>query len=376
MPLSSVVRRVGARMEWVTGRLKNQSPLENQQSTPLQPARARDNRIDTVRGIACILLVAYHVVGLGPETGMRLPQGHWLLAVNHSLGDIRMPLFTFLSGLVYAAHPVGYRRILTFLKGKVLRLLIPLVVVGFSFAAVQRFTPGANQLLSLEEMPLIPFYPYAHFWFLQALFLIFMLMIPLERGKLLKTLPAALAVQVASMLLFLLRDLLPDFFSVKRAFYLFPFFLAGLVIARFPSKVGRVGMPALILVGIPSAALAIAYLSGWWIGVGGFAELTIGTGFAVALVTYVRAIPMLAAIGFYSYTIYLFHVFGTAGARIFLERLEAGPALIFFVALVAGISLPIAIHLLLHRVPYLSRAFLGIKPLPPRNRLTLSPEPS
>lgn len=357
-------------------RLADKSPLRSPQTTSSYPAKARDDRIDTVRGIACILLVAYHVVGLGPETGLRLQEGHWLLVVNHSLGDIRMPLFTFLSGLVYAARPVGTGRVLTFIKGKVLRLLVPLVIVGFSFAVVQRLTPGANQALSVGEMLLIPILPYAHFWFLQALFLIFMLLILLERGKLLQSLPTALAVQGASMLLFLLRDLLPDFFSIKRAFYLLPFFLAGLTIARFPSSIGRTGAPALIIVGTTSCLVAIAYLSGWSIGMKGFAELTIGTGFAVALVTYVRAVPVLAFIGFYSYTIYLFHVFGTAGARIVLERVDARLPVIFVVALIVGILLPIAVHLCFQRVPYLSRAFLGIKALPPRKALTLRPEPS
>ena len=35
--------------------------------------RERDKNLDTLRVIACILLVFYHVVGLDPASGLRLP---------------------------------------------------------------------------------------------------------------------------------------------------------------------------------------------------------------------------------------------------------------------------------------------------------------
>ena len=66
--------------------------------------KARNTEVDTLRGLACILLVAYHVIGATPESGLKLHEG-MLRDVNALLAYIRMPLFTFLSGLVYAWRP-------------------------------------------------------------------------------------------------------------------------------------------------------------------------------------------------------------------------------------------------------------------------------
>ena len=66
--------------------------------------------LDTIRGLACLLLVTYHVVGPDRFTGMRVADGSFYRTV---LADgpllVRMPLFTFLSGFVYAYRPVRPR---------------------------------------------------------------------------------------------------------------------------------------------------------------------------------------------------------------------------------------------------------------------------
>ena len=65
---------------------------------------------DTVRGLACLALLAYHVVGPDQTSGMRLPDGSaWHLAMN-SLDFLRMPVFTVLSGYFYASHRAEWPR--------------------------------------------------------------------------------------------------------------------------------------------------------------------------------------------------------------------------------------------------------------------------
>jgi len=56
-------------------------------------------RLETLRGLACILLVLYHVVGSDPAQGLMLADG-WLRWLNDGLAYLRMPLFTFLSGWI------------------------------------------------------------------------------------------------------------------------------------------------------------------------------------------------------------------------------------------------------------------------------------
>jgi uncharacterized membrane protein YcfT len=83
-------------------------------------------RIQTLRGLACLLLVLYHVVGDDPGAGLQVQDG-MLRWFNDGLAYLRMPLFTFLSGLVCGMRPFhGDSR--AFLLGKARRLLVPLLV--------------------------------------------------------------------------------------------------------------------------------------------------------------------------------------------------------------------------------------------------------
>ena len=82
--------------------------------------------IDELRGFACLLLVSLHVIGHSPEVGMRLEEGSLLRYTADSWLFVRMPLFTFISGLVYALRPVRREHLPDFYSKKLRRLGIPL----------------------------------------------------------------------------------------------------------------------------------------------------------------------------------------------------------------------------------------------------------
>jgi hypothetical protein len=189
----------------------------------------RNLEVDTVRGIACVLLVLFHVVGDTPAVGLRIPEGHWLQVFNEALAYIRMPLFSFISGYVYAFRPYQGNAG-GFIKGKVRRLLLPLLTVGTLFAVVQAVTPGAN--MAVEHWWLLHIVPVGHFWFLEALFIVFLVVILLEHLKALSTPAGFAAVWALSAVLF---DYFspPNYFGAQGAVYLLPFFLAGLACKRF-----------------------------------------------------------------------------------------------------------------------------------------------
>ncbi|QIK79090.1 acyltransferase [Sphingomonas piscis] len=294
-----------------------------------------------MRGIACLLLVAYHVIG-NDSSGLRLPAGSVYRTVNDALAYVRMPLFTFLSGLVYALRPLSMDSVATFLEGKAKRLLIPFVCVGLLFTVVQCMVPGANSRLPWEVIPATLIWPNAHFWFLPALFLIFMLTVALESYGLLSRPLGALAVFAASCFFFQFHNGAVGVFSWNRALYLLPFFLAGIIAKRFDVR-------------WTAALLLIALLAPFW-------QIKIGVVASAALLALTPKVRPLARIGLYSYTIYLFHVFGTAGARIVLQDVGISSTLVMFLlGTAAGIALPIALHRALQNVPYLNRAFLGLR---------------
>nr|WP_295373393.1 acyltransferase family protein [uncultured Sphingosinicella sp.] len=78
----------------------------------------REAALDSARGVACLLLVAYHAVGATGALGMRVPSDSPYRFVTDALSYVRMPLFTLLSGMVYAMRPVRADDVLGFLRGK------------------------------------------------------------------------------------------------------------------------------------------------------------------------------------------------------------------------------------------------------------------
>ena len=137
----------------------------------------RNESIDTLRGLACVFLVGFHVVGGDSSLGLKISDGNFR-DINDVLAYLRMPLFTFLSGLVYAYRPftVNFKDYAT---GKFRRLLIPMLVVGTIFAVLQAFVPGTN--VSSYNWRFIHIISVAHFWFIEALFTIFITIAILDK---------------------------------------------------------------------------------------------------------------------------------------------------------------------------------------------------
>jgi peptidoglycan/LPS O-acetylase OafA/YrhL len=306
----------------------------------------RSNResLDTWRGFACLLLVVYHVIGSDPTHGLRVAEGP-LRLLNDGLAYLRMPLFTFLSGMVYGLRPfAGDSR--AFLGGKARRLLVPMLFVGTLFAVVRSLVPVANHGAGHDRnWLLLHIEPVAHFWFLEALFWIFVVIWALERGRLLAT-PARL---VAFWLLAATVDLTtpgPYWLALGGATYLLPYFLAGLAVSRFSlaPQLGRGWMRALL---VAAAGFAIVKLGmpvpdadrhTLWVLVAGMSLCALCAGLRFE-------VRWLARIGTSSYAIYLFHVFFTAAARMALQNVGVtASALLIVAGVVLGIGGPMLVE--------------------------------
>jgi fucose 4-O-acetylase-like acetyltransferase len=306
----------------------------------------RQSEIDTLRGLACLLLVAYHVVGASADSGLLLADG-WLRNTNDYLAYLRMPLFTVLSGYVYAMRPFSGQT-LAFLRGKARRLLIPMLFVGTIFAITQNLAPGANA--EVEKWYLLHIVPVAHFWFVESLFIIFLLIVPLERSSLLSSMLSFLIVFAISVVFYLFFPI-TKLFSISGATYLLPYFLFGLLCGRFKviNFVPR-AWAGLMACGALGALVLFGHYqystrSVFAIGVGILA--------CAALLTSRINVGVLARIGVYSYTIYLLHVFFTAGSRIFLNRAGVDAVYVLFViGSAAGILGPIVLEVVFGRFPW------------------------
>lgn len=321
--------------------------------------------IDTLRGLACILLVAYHVVGGTKYSGL-LIDGGWLREINDYLAYLRMPLFTVLSGYVYASRPFAGDG-LGFVAGKARRLLVPMLFVGTTFAIMQELVPGANT--TIDNWYLLHIVPVAHFWFVESLFIIFLVIMPLEKFGLLSSMPAFLVVFAICTVIYLFFPI-TKFFSISGATYLLPYFLFGLWCARYKvidsAPKAWIGITAVSLLG------AIALLEGNDVSKRSLPAIVVGILACSLLLGSKIKIGFLARIGVYSYTIYLLHIFFTAASRIILGRIgvDSIPVL-FLVGCVFGLLGPVVMEMIFGRFHYF-KLFVSGQSLKSKNRPSAS----
>ncbi|KAA0598646.1 peptidoglycan/LPS O-acetylase OafA/YrhL [Azospirillum lipoferum] len=314
-----------------------------------------------LRGLACILLVAYHVVGI-PGSGMQVAEGSIYRYATDSFELIRMPLFTFISGLVYALNPARADRLTTFFIKKLRRLGFPFLVVSALFYFLQTHAPGANGSFVPESMWRIYVFPYAHFWYLQALFLIFAAVALLDVLHAMDR-PGGFALAMAAAVAACLTvHADSNVLSINEACFLLPHFLFGVGVTRFRAMVPRQTMLA-----AAGAALAIGvvlhqaslwgYLPhfGWNSGV----ALLCGMGGAVTLLHAMPSSWVFRIVGASSYAIYLHHALFAAGARVVLHRIEAPDGVIFWVALLSGLIGPMVLEAMAQIRPWTRVALMG-----------------
>jgi fucose 4-O-acetylase-like acetyltransferase len=341
--------------------------------------------VETLRGLACILLVSYHVIGNTSENGLQLPADDIFSFANRLFLDVRMPLFSFISGFVFSAYARDLSVLGDKIMAKVRRLLVPMVAVGtlhywtqYVFAHGGQDQPPYYQLFIL---------PYDHFWYLQATFIIMIVVFAVTYWLKGNGTRAAAILLVPCVLAYPVVDRwYPDVFSSYKALYLAPYFLTGYLIshsaalrAEFDeaSKQWRVIAAMSLLVAL---LFVIEYLLLDRVIV--FQEIgRRALGLVVGLSTCVFFFVVrfrshfLAFIGDKSYAIFLFHVFFTAGSRIILEKLLPGLStpVLFSIGLVAGIVGPICVAWVALKHPVTALLCLGVR-MQPKARGALRPE--
>ena len=323
-------------------------------------------RIDTLRGLACVLLVAFHVVGSQPDSGLHAGEGSPYRQFAHLFQHIRMPLFTFLSGFVYAYRPLIRGLMPGFAAKKLMRLLLPLICVSTLYYAVAAVTPGATGQIPLHDAWRIYVFPYVHFWFLQAVIIIFAVVMVLERFSALAT-PLRYGLALAGFVAIHLSVNMENdefaLFSILQAAYLAPFFVLGLGANRFREILNR---PAVIWPCVATFLVAMTiYTMTLWLhhplaARGSVLGLLIGATGALTLLRLFPKWQPLALLGAYSFVVYLFHPFFVGASRMVLKAVGLpNTELIFVVALAAGLIGPVILERVLGGVPILSRLLFG-----------------
>jgi glucans biosynthesis protein C len=333
----------------------------------------KEGSIETLRGLAVVLMVMGHVIGDDGTGGLCVADDSVYRHIYESFRLVRMPLFTAISGFVYALRPLGSPAGWPkFLGGKARRLLLPMATVGSVEFLAHAMVPSINRPAELRDIWRIYFFGYDHYWFLQAIFVVIVVVAAGDAfGLLQKRAHWALALLVSCAA----WQLLPKttFFSLNGALYLAQFFLLGVAVKRFEGLPNR-WLLALcwltFLVGISCQQLA-------WYGRiqplvrTGVLEVVTSLSAMMVLLHHRRLVPGLARLGGAAYTIYLFHTFGVAPARMLVERLagrsDQAVLVAFTASLLAGLTVPSLIDRFLRNHAVTAFLFLGLR-VSPKNK--------
>lgn len=327
--------------------------------SPSPAAPRRSDQIDTLRAIACISLVAFHVVGSSSGSGLELDPRHWMARANLALVDLRMPLFSFLSGMVLPAltGPPWPQ-----IAKKARRLLLPMATVGTVFWLTRH-------AMGYEQIPLAQIFwmPFAHFWFLQATFLImaaFYLGSALSGGRAILT-AAVIALLGAALYISPFRFSV-NVFAVMQAWKLAPFFAAGFLVATLRPRWLFAARRTVAAAGVAGAFAVGGLLAAYPDALAGMGRravaIALGLTFCLCLLALRPSNAAMARLGRQSYPVYLFHVFFTAGMLKVVDTLmpEAPVPIAFALALGAGLVGPSLLGQVLSRHPAAALPFLGL----------------
>lgn len=331
------------------------------------PLKEKNLSIESMRGIAILLVVIGHVIGSAPDGGMKIDFPSPWRYIYMCIDYIQMPLFTAIAGWVYSLKPVGAVSLGRFAGGKFKRLLVPMATVSTLYFIVQYLVPGTNNKEALCDIWRIYLFPYTIFWYLQSLFLIFIAVSVLDRSGFMATRDRWSIVLAFSSLMYVMQAVVipyevPNVFSFKGALDQLPYFVAGVGIQRFGAGIYAGGKKYFIVLAI----IGIAVLQLKWFHPHFFPEL-----YKCLLPLWL--IPKLFILlslkwknrffiyfGTYAYSIYLFHGFGTSGGRIILSYLGIHErVLVFTVALAVAVFVPIAADRILSRSRLLGMLLLG-----------------
>jgi peptidoglycan/LPS O-acetylase OafA/YrhL len=325
-------------------------------------SKKKSLEIETLRGLACLLLVLYHVIGpLGG--GLKIDLGSPFRVLADSMVYVRMPLFTFISGYIYSIYKIRGNDFSAYFVGKVRRLIVPLFFVGIPFSLLQVVGPGVNKDVGFIDALLSFYVPINHFWFLQAVFIIFMFVGLLQWRGLLQTATRLYLLFLFSAVVFLLPAFPVDAFGINGAIYLLPFFVTGMICQENVGAIKRslkvVGPAAFVLISI--ALLYIATVDRELIvDRRSLVGLLVGCASCVALLSTDMRSRFLIWLGGYSYAIFLFHVLFAATSRFALGRLGVvDQSVLVLGGVLCGLLGPVVLANVFSRFALTSMLFLG-----------------
>ena len=286
---------------------------------------------------------------------------HWHYAME-SIEFLRIPLFTALSGYLYAGQRVTSRDFPRFWAKKLRRLAVPLL-----FATVVIWWLRGHTHSDEVSLPDALLFEFGHLWYLQALLILFAA-ISISDAFIRRRTTDLVLVGLAAIMISQSGIELTTFFGFVGALYLAPYFVFGIILRERPEWLHdpRSGNFALGIIAI--------VLTSQQLGLYGMTsevtllELPAAVAGMAGVVFLLQRLPksaLLAHIGSYSYTIYLWHIVASAAVRagLIAVGITAVP-LLFICSFGAAVTVPMVLYHIARHIPLLSVAFTGERWLP------------
>lgn len=313
------------------------------------------NWVDHAKGIGIVLVVYGHVsdglfrAGIPfSETAFRIPYD--------AIYTFHMPLFFFLSGLFF---PASWRRrgSLGLILNKVDTIVYPYVVwsliQGLVEVALSRYT---NHQTTLAQILSFPWHPRQQFWFLYALFFVFVAACIAYRWLPPRWRPLILLLAVVA---FVQKDHVPRWITMYYLAANSVFFFIGAALPRLAEKSYRLGAGALLASLLAFAAVQAAFLFARpmlpqpWFNTALLAVGVVSIACVVAASSWSsqRGGVWLALLGKHSLAIFLMHTLAASGVRIILHKFVGNDDLVLHLALgtLIGLGAPLIAVILLER---------------------------
>ncbi|HGM4930589.1 TPA: acyltransferase family protein [Serratia marcescens] len=284
----------------------------------------REAWVDYAKGIGIILVVFGHVNRGLYSAGIQLSGSSYLLT-DSIIYSFHMPLFFFLSGLFFT-QSLDKKGKTHFVISKIDTIVYPYVIwsllQGLVEVLLSRYT---NNPSSLGDVLSLFTHPRAQFWFLYALFMVFVLATLLYSKETYRYLLPVLIVISAG--LYLYQDSLTKAFHFDYITRFLVFFLLGAFAIRYASLIANLGFGSLL-------ASLFAFIALQW-GFHGYAGLLYTDAGSFSLLLAVEAIffivnlsvllaktnlAWLRRLGELSMVIYLMHILAASGLRIVLTK--------------------------------------------------------
>lgn len=314
----------------------------------------RNDWVDCAKAIGIVLVVYGHVArGLASA---RLPINQdWFELVDSIIYSFHMPLFFFLSGLFFHDSLIRRGR-LGLIANKVDTIVYPYVVwsllQGFFEVALSSYTNGH---VNMGEVLSFPWQPRAQFWFLYALFQVFVVcsLVYAWKGRRYFLAPVLF---FATLYVFRIDHPLSGqlVFVLNSAV----FFSLGVWFNEVKESFNARRMELLLLFGalflagqyVFHIALGLNYRSG---GVQALGLATISIFFTISLSMCLARFRSnwLLFLGASSMSIYVTHILAGSGARVILQKLMGIESIAIHLALgtLAGLGAPLLLQLAIKR---------------------------